>query len=75
MARDKMTEILAEAICVTPEEARAALEASGWRVPDAARLLQREQRARARKARTERESRRDGGWLFRGLGRCFAAVD
>ena len=32
MAREKLTELLTESICVTPEEATAALEARDWDV-------------------------------------------
>ena len=45
MAREKLTELLTESICVTPEEATAALEARDWDVLEAAQLLQRERRA------------------------------
>ena len=45
MAREKLTELLTESICVTPEEATAALEANDWDVLEAAQLLQRERRA------------------------------
>lgn len=45
MAREKLTELLTESICVTPEEATAALEARDWDVLEAAQLLQREKRA------------------------------
>ena len=46
MARDKLTNILSETLCVTAEEAAAALEARDWDVMKAAELLQREQRAK-----------------------------
>ena len=60
MTRDRMTEMLSEAICVTREEARTALEAREWKVLDAARLLEQE-RARAKKAEAAEACRRDGG--------------
>lgn len=61
MTREKMTQMLSEAIGVTPDEAKAALEKREWSVPDAARLLQLE-RARAEKAEAARVSRRKSGW-------------
>ena len=46
MTREAMTEMVSEAICVTEEEARAALEACDWRVLDAGEaLLMRRRRA------------------------------
>ena len=49
MTRERMTAMLSETLCVNAEEARTALEASAWKVMDAAQLLQR-QRTRARRA-------------------------
>lgn len=71
MTREKMTSMLSEALCVTREEATAALEARHWDVLDAARLLQR--RARAMKIKETRNCRRDrkAGFSIRGI---FAAV-
>ena len=60
MTRDKMTEILSETICVTREEARAALEAKDWKLLDAAQLLQQED-ARAEAARAG-QAGGDSGW-------------
>ena len=59
MTQARMTEMLSQTICVTMEEAQAALEAKDWNVPEAARLLQREQ-SRARVA--AKAVRRDSGW-------------
>ena len=59
MTQARMTEMLSQTLCVTPEAAQAALEAEDWRVPEAARLLQREQ-SRARVA--AKAVRRDSGW-------------
>ena len=71
MTRERMTEMLSETICVTAEEARAALEASEWKVLDAARLLER-RRARARKAE---RARRDGErTIGRAVREWFARV-
>lgn len=53
MAHEKLTALLTETICVTREEAEAALEAEDWNLLEAAQLLQQRQRA-ARK----RESRK-----------------
>lgn len=61
MTREKMTEILSETICVTPEDARAALEASDWNALDAAQRLQRA-RARAARAEAGRAAAHDDGW-------------
>ena len=55
MTREKMTQMLSETICVTTEEAQAALEASEWRLLDAAKLAQ---RARSRAAKAEAEQAR-----------------
>ena len=52
MTREKMTQMLSETICVTEGQALAALEASGWKILDAADRLRRE---RARAAKAERE--------------------
>ena len=74
MTQARMTEMLSQTICVSPEAAQAALEARDWNVPEAARLLQREQ-SRARVA--AKAVRRDSGWkLFfdRLTGRGDAAV-
>ena len=51
MSQEKKIEMLSEAIRVTREEARAALEASDWSVPEAAQLLQRQRRYAERAAR------------------------
>ena len=72
MAREKMAALLTESICVTPEEAVAALEASDWKVLDAAKLLQRERRAQARKPL---QGQRDGGWLRGLFGLFMVATD
>ena len=55
MTREKMTQMLSETICVTAGEAQTALEASGWKILDAADRLRRE---RARAAKAEREQAR-----------------
>ncbi len=71
MTQARMTEMLSQTICVSPEAAQAALEAMDWNVPEAARLLQREQ-SRARVA--AKAVRRDSGWkLF--LGRLTGRGD
>ena len=71
MTRESMTSMLSEALCVSREEATAALEARQWDVPEAARLLQR--RARAMKIKAARGCRQDrkAGFSIRSL---FAAV-
>ena len=71
MTREAMTEMLSETICVTHDEARAALEASEWRILDAAQKLQLDRRSAERAARM---SRRDGGHTLRGLFRRFTAA-
>lgn len=71
MTRERKTEMLSETICVTVEEARAALEASEWRLLDAARLLER-QSARARKAEADR-TRRESEWDVIGAVRALIA--
>ena len=67
MAREKMTELLTESICVTPEEAVAALEAKDWDVLEAAQLLQRERRAQAKTERQRQPTRSMFARIF-GLG-------
>ena len=69
MARENMTELLSETICVTQAEAAAALEARDWNVLEAAQLLQQQARARARR---EREARAPESRSFRGLIRRFS---
>ena len=59
MTRERMTEMLSETICVTREEARAALEAREWSLLDAGQLLLRE-RARAGKAEAAADDRPAG---------------
>lgn len=39
MTREAMTEMVSETICVTREEAQAALEACDWNVLDAGQML------------------------------------
>jgi len=46
MARERMIELVSESICVSKAAAKAALEAQNWDVLEAARLLQRQERAR-----------------------------
>lgn len=46
MARDRMIELVSVNICVSKDEARAALEARNWDVLEAARLLQQQARAK-----------------------------
>ncbi len=46
MARERMIELVSESICVSREAAQAALEAQNWDVLEAARLLQRQERAK-----------------------------
>ena len=65
MAREKLTELLTESICVTPEEAVAALEAKDWDVLEAAQLLQRERRAHAK---TDRQRKPTRGLFARMIG-------
>lgn len=65
MAREKLTELLTESICVTPEEAVAALEAKDWDVLEAAQLLQRERRAQVK---TERQCQPTRGLFARMIG-------
>lgn len=67
MTRESMTEMLSETICVTREEARAALEAREWDILEAGRLLQREARARNATRGNAPAPRRARGWSFRGL--------
>lgn len=67
MAREKMTELLTESICVTPEEAVAALEAKDWDVLEAAQLLQRERHALAKAAQQRQPTRSLFARMF-GLG-------
>lgn len=67
MTRDNMTQMLSEAICVTPEDARTALEASEWNLRDAAQRLLHE-RACARKAERVRSGEdKDIGLAIHGL--------
>ena len=65
MAREKLTELLTESICVTPEEATAALEAKDWDVLEAAQLLQREKHTQAK---TEQRSQPKRGLFARFFG-------
>ena len=58
MTQEKMTAMLSETISVTAEEARAALEARGWNLLEAALLLQARERARRVEANMAR--RREG---------------
>ena len=74
MTRESMTAMLSETICVTREEARAALEAREWDLLEAGRLLQREARARHAALRGAPASRRERGWSFRGLINHLAAA-
>ena len=71
MTRESMTSMLSKTLCVSREEATAALEARQWDVPEAARLLQR--RARAMKIKATRDCRRNrkAGFSIRSL---FVAV-
>ena len=71
MTRERMTELVSETICATREEARRALEATGWDVLAAARLLQRQ--ARQAVAAQKDGAVVSGGFLRRLAGR-FAGV-
>ncbi len=57
MAREKLTKLLTESICVTTEEAAATLEAQDWDVLKAAQLLQREKQVKRIKVQRERTER------------------
>ena len=46
MARERMIELVSESIRVSKAAAKAALETQNWDVLQAARLLQRQERAR-----------------------------
>lgn len=74
MTRESMTEMLSETICVTREEARAALEARDWDLLEAGRLLQRQARTKHAARRDAPPSRRERGWSFRGLIDHLAAA-
>lgn len=71
MTRERMTAMLSETLCVNAEEARTALEASAWKVMEAAQLLQR-QSARTRKAEAA-EARRASEWTPLGAIRAWIA--
>ena len=74
MTQARMTEILSETIRVTSEEARAALEASKWSLPDAALLLQKA-RARARRAEAAQACREgDARKLVDAVRRVIAGI-
>lgn len=60
MTRDSMTEMLSETICVTTEEATAALEARDWDLLLAAQLLQQQKRA----VNTARKREPVRGWFM-----------
>ena len=55
MARERMIELVSDNICVSRDEARAALEARNWDVLEAARLLQ--QQARSKRVAAEKGTR------------------
>lgn len=58
MARERMIELVSENICVSRAVAREALEAQNWNVLEAARLLQRQERARKVEAMRIRQDNR-----------------
>ena len=71
MTREEMTEMVSETICVSGEEARAALEACDWNVLDAGQaLLQR----RRRKEKADRVNLGNSHSLHRFFTRLAAAV-
>ncbi len=75
MSQERKEARLAELVGVTPEEARAALEATAWSMREAAQLLWQE-RERARKAEAAQAARslESGRRPGRALCELFARV-
>ena len=57
MTQIQMTEMLSTTLCVTADDAQAALEAKEWNLLEAAQLLQQQERARRMEAKQPQNCR------------------